>query len=148
MDSQGELLRFVRSAVAYRAAHPVLRGQHHPYGMPIAGQPYAQVSWHGESPWQPDWSADSRMLALMWYGQELADGEDDIVYVGANAHWEPHLLEPPALPDGWWWELSADTSAESPGDFYPPGEGPPVYGAVTIGPRSTVILTGRRTGTH
>ena len=142
----GELLRFVRNAIAYRAAHPVLRGQHHPYGMPVDDQPYAQISWHGENPWAPDWSPDSRMLSLMWYGHRLADGEDDIVYVGANAHWEPHLLVPPGLPDGWSWELSADTGADSPYDFYPAGEGPPVEGAVTIAPRSTVILTGRRTG--
>jgi len=143
LDRGAELLRFVRNAVAYRAAHPVLRGRHHPYGTPAEGCSYAEISWHGTSAWQPDWSPDSRLLAAMWYGHELAEGADDIVYLAANTHWEPHELTPPALPGGWSWELTADTGAESPADFHAAGEGPQVAGSITIGPRSTLILTGR-----
>jgi glycogen operon protein len=69
----------------------------------------------------------------------------DHVYVAANAHWEPHPLELPALPPGWRWHLFADTAAAAPGDVNAPGT-EPVLGdqeSITVGPRSALVLVGR-----
>jgi len=145
VEGNAELLRFARNMIGFRARHAVLRCPHHPQGSPPAGSPYPEISWHGVYPWSPDWSAESRLLGFMWYGHGLGDGgTDDVVYVVANSHWEPHQVMPPSLPAGWWWELTADTGADSPRDFHAAGEGPPVGSSIAVGPRSTLVLTGRR----
>jgi glycogen operon protein len=117
----------------------VLRRRCHPTGEIIAGH-FPEVSWHGVWPWQPDWSVQSRLVAMMLYAADPAG--DDCVYVAANAHWEAHKVELPALPDGWRWHLFTDTGA---GDkAYGPGTEPPLAGStVLLQPRSTVVLVAR-----
>lgn len=72
-------------------------------------------------------------------------GDDDVVYVAMNSHWEPHDLELPALPGGRSWHLFADTGAEAPYDIRTPGAELELEnaGKYLIGPRSVVILVGR-----
>jgi glycogen operon protein len=142
-DENAELLRFVRNCIAFRAAHPVLRGRNHPRGADPTGGWYPEVSWHGVHAWQPDWSPSSLLLAFMRSTPSPQDA--DHVYVAANAHWEPHPLELPALPPGWRWHLFADTAATAPGDVHAPGT-EPVLGdqeSITVGPRSALVLVGR-----
>ncbi|NUR92830.1 MAG: glycogen debranching enzyme [Nonomuraea sp.] len=119
------LFRFVRRALAFRRAHPVLR----------RGAP-GGVSWHGVRAWAPDWSPHCRLLAVMFDG-----GGDDCVYVAANAHWEGHTLDLPAPPRGLAWHLFADTAA----DAHEPGAEPPLadQNQLEIGPRSVLVLCGR-----
>ncbi|MDH6574769.1 glycogen debranching protein GlgX [Kitasatospora sp. MAP5-34] len=128
-----ELYRFVRSLIAFRHAHPLLRGADHP-GV-CSG---SDVSWHGTRAWEPDWSADSRLLAVLRTG-------DEQIYVAMNSHWEPHDLELPTPQSGTDWYLVADTAAEPPYDIHQPGAEPPLTdpGHYRIAPRSTVILLAR-----
>ncbi|MFI6595778.1 glycogen debranching protein [Nonomuraea sp. NPDC050536] len=120
------LIRFVRRAIAFRRAHPVLR----------RGAP-GGVSWHGVHAWAPDWSPHCRLLAVMFDG-----GGDDCVYFAANTHWEEHTLDLPAPPRGLAWHLFADTGAAPPMDAHEPGTEPPLadQGRVEIGPRSVLVL--------
>ncbi|MGP3913678.1 glycogen debranching protein [Nonomuraea sp. 10N515B] len=126
LEDNADLFRFTRRAIAFRRAHPVLRG----------GSP-ASVHWHGVRAWSPDWSAHSRVLAAMFDG-----GGDDCVYVAANAHWEPHALELPDPPRGQTWHLFADTAAAPPLDAFEPGAEPPLANQshLVAGPRSVTIL--------
>jgi glycogen operon protein len=146
-EDNAELLRFVRTAVAFRRAHPVLRNREHPRGIDLVGSGFPDVSWHGTRAWQPDWSDGSRLLAKMRCGKHAPGGrQDDDVYLAANAHWDAHELELPVLTDGRQWHLFADTYAAAPHDVFAPGT-EPLLGSqqsVTIGPRSVVALVGRR----
>ncbi|WP_273936406.1 hypothetical protein [Kutzneria chonburiensis] len=103
------------------------------------------MSWHGSRAYQPDWSPTSRLLAMMRTGQG-PDGEPEFVYVAANAHWEGHAVELPALPDGHRWHLFADTSAASPDDVSFPGREPLLDddSSATVPGRASVVLVGRR----
>ena len=150
VEDNADLLRFARRCIAFRAAHPALRGAIHPTGSTVDGSPLPDVSWHGVRAWEPDWSTGSRLLAMARCAR-LGDGDgdgDDIVYLAANAHWEPHRIEPPVLPDGLVWHLFADTSAAPGADAAVPGDEPrlPEQGFLTIGPRSTVLLVARPPG--
>ncbi|MPY41168.1 glycogen debranching protein GlgX [Streptomyces phyllanthi] len=142
--ANAELLGFVRSLIAFRHAHPVLRTADHPVGADRVGSGYPDVSWHGVHAWDPDWSSHCRVLALMRCGRHAKGGatRDDYVYVAVNAHWEPHDLELPQLPEGRTWHLFADTSMA---DAHPPGAEPPLKhpGRYHLGAHSTVILVGR-----
>ncbi|MGC9670557.1 glycogen debranching protein GlgX [Planosporangium sp. 12N6] len=141
VERNAELLDFVRTCIAFRSAHPVLRGPLHPTGEDHAGTGHPDVSWHGVRAWQADWSPDSRLLAVMRTGL-AADGGADFVYLAANAHWEGHDLELPELPDGVRWHLFTDTAAGAA----PVGAEPVLddQRSVRVGPRSCLVLVGRR----
>jgi isoamylase len=143
-ETNAELLQFVRNVLAFRRAHPVLRGMHHPNSIDPTDCGHPEVSWHGVRAWQPDWSPQSRVLGVMWCGHHLDNGGPDYVYVAANSHWEEHELQLPAVDDGWTWHLFADTAGESPGAAVPGAETPlrdPNW--YTIGPRSVVAMVAR-----
>lgn len=146
VDANTELLAFVRACIAFRAAHPMLRGTHHPAGVDTAGTGYPDVSWHGVRAWQPDWSADSRLLAMLRTGHGPAglEGPPDFVYLALNAHWESHTLELPELPGGRRWCRFVDTYAAGE-DVATIGAEPPLpdQRSATIGPRSALLLVGR-----
>ena len=143
-QENAELLRFTRLMIAFRQAHPALRGAGHPRGTNYVGSGFPDVSWHGTRAWQPDWRPQGRLLAVMWCGRHAKGGSvpDQHIYVLMNAHWEEHDVELPPLPAGTQWRLFADTAATGPGDVSEPGQERPLLhpGRYLVRPRSTVIL--------
>ena len=140
-----ELFRFVKSVIAFRRAHPVLRGREHLQNRDVVGSGQADVTWHGRRAFHPE--DNSRELAFMLCGKHARGGteEDDPVYVAMNMHWDPWTFELPEAPDGKAWHVAANTGAPSPGDAYLPGTEPalPEQGHLLVGGRSVVILVGR-----
>jgi glycogen operon protein len=136
------LLRFARLMTAFRRAHKVLREPEHPRNADVSGSGYPDLSWHGTSAWNADWSADARLLAFMLCGAHL---EDDFIYVGLNSHWEALSLELPQLPDGRSWHVAVNTAMPSPLDIFEPGSEPSLggQGHYLAGARSAIILVGR-----
>ena len=139
---------FVRHLIQLRHAHPVLRRhaylKHQPSDELNGGQFSECVSFHGRQPWQPDWSHESRQLAVMFCGPE-ADDEDasaDIVYLILNAYWEATAFELPRLPQRLRWLVAVNTSIPPPDDAYPPGQEISLedQNAILVGARSVVIL--------
>lgn len=141
------LFRFWSKLVAFRKHHPALRNPDHFRGYDHVGSGYADVTWHGTRAWQPDWSADSRILAFMLCGRHGKGGRQpgDDIYVAMNMHWEGHDFELPGLPEGRRWHVAANTGMPSPEDIWEPGSEPALddQGRVFLGPRSVVILVGK-----
>ena len=103
-ETNGELLRFLRRLIRLRREHPVLRRGSFS-AEPEPGTP--RVEWHGVRLREPDWSYESRSLAMHMEG--CPDGRQDHVYVIANAHWTPLDFELPVVP-GWDWRRTVDTN--------------------------------------
>lgn len=125
--------------IAFRKAHPVLRrGSFDTSGI----EDVPRVDWHGVALWHPDWSDESRTLAMHAY--EATGETPDHVYVIANAHWEPHDFALPAVV-GRRWHLAVDTMQEPPADIAEPGAELrlPEAERVAVGPRSVVVLVAR-----
>jgi len=137
--------RFVRNMVAFRRAHPVLRGRNYLRHADPAGYGYSDISWHGTQAWQPDWGG--RVLAFMLCGNYARDGTatDDFIYVAMNMYWEALPFELPRLPDRTRWRVFANTGMPSPEDAFDPGREPevPDQAGCLVGGRSVVILVGR-----
>jgi isoamylase len=110
VETNADLVRFFRLLIRLRRDHPLLRRA------TFSGGP-VQVEWHGVRLHQPDWSYESRALAMHVHGR-VANRQDHI-YLIANAHWEPHDFELPVVP-GWEWTLAVDTSLEAPRDISDP----------------------------
>jgi glycogen operon protein len=155
LERNHSLFRFFCRLIRFRKLHPNLRRRRFCVdgappmttveGAPPmttvegAGVPGALV-WHGVERNRPDWSWESRSLAL----QLLGAGEDDELYLAANAHWEGHLFELPRLSGERRWRLFLDTSKPPPHEIEEPGGEAPLSGsAYPVGPRSVVVLVGR-----
>jgi len=118
MARHAELLRFTRKLIRFRSQHSILRRRG------FNGED-VRVAWHGVRLHLPDWSWDSRSLAMQ------IRGTDDDIYVIANA-WHGNLQF--ELPPDIDWTVVADTS----GRDAMPGVNYEAQG------RSVVILEGRR----
>ena len=145
LDRNGELFRFAQKLIAFRKAHPVLRGREHLKNDDVVGSGRADVTWHGVRLGHPE--ENSRELAFMLCGRHARGGTvaDAPIYVAMNMHWEPRFFELPNAPKGTVWHVSANTGAEAPGDAYEPGDEPPLPDQYTLlaGGRSVVVLVGR-----
>ena len=68
VEANADLFRFASKLIAFRHAHHVLRNRWHLSGQDQVGSGYPDISWHGTTAWQPDWSGSSRTLAFMLSG--------------------------------------------------------------------------------
>ena len=115
-----DLFRFVKTLIAFRRAHPVLRQDDFLTGAPRDGRLRPDVSWHGVRLGEPDWGPDSRALAMHLAG-EYARTPDCDVYLAANAWREDLEFELSAPVSSSHWLLVVDTAAPSPRDIAQPG---------------------------
>ena len=123
-------LEFTRRLWAFRRRHPVLRRSRPPSEVRPAGWEYAPVSWHGERPHEPDWSASSRLVVAVFH-REPPEGERDTVLVAVNAADRPCLVTPPPAPRGTDWHLFVDTGDPNGPRAHRPGHEPRWRGVET-----------------
>src|SRR5262249_33733602 len=72
-----EHLRFVKEMIALRKQHPALRRRRFFEGRGVGGYHPPDVAWHGVEPGRPDFSAQSRTLALTIDGRQTGRVEKD-----------------------------------------------------------------------
>ena len=85
------IFEFVKEAVAFRKAHPILHMEKEPKGADYLAKGFPDISFHGERAWYLNQENTSRLLGVMYCGSyaKKEDGsEDDFIYVGYNFHWE------------------------------------------------------------
>jgi len=141
------LYRFTRNLIRLRKKHQVLRSRNFFAHQDYMGSGYPDMSFHGTTLWQPDWSENSYSLAFLLCGQHARGGRqpDDYIYVMMNAYWETLWFDLPPLPDDMTWRVAVNTMMESPKDNYPPGREPILkeQDTMPVGDRSVVVLVGR-----
>jgi glycogen operon protein len=120
VDKHAPLLRFTRLLFARRALRDI---EHERQRISIRTMlDAANKAWHGVKLNAPDWSDDSRSVALCL---ELRR-EGLLVHFILNAYWEPLEFELPPLPAGKSWRRWIDTALESPNDIVPWEEAQPI----------------------
>jgi glycogen operon protein len=136
------LLRFFRLLIKFRKNHPALRYESFTEEEALPGFP---VTWHGAKPGKPDWSWESRNLAVQISEKPPGTPEIADIYIAANAYWESLALELPKLTDGRRWFRVMDTMLESPHDISEQGKEPSLrdQNVYEIGPRTIVVLIGK-----
>jgi glycogen operon protein len=128
------LLRFFKLLIKFRKKHSVFR--HKDFD-----DPFQTIAWHGVKLGQPDWSWESRSLAM--HLKDIRHPED--IFIIANAHWEGHKFELPSLGVGRGWFRVVDTFLEPPFDMVEEGMEPRLMEQrlYEVGPRSVVVLLGK-----
>jgi glycogen operon protein len=140
LDANADLFRFFKLLIRFRRAHSLLRSEDFD---PDAEDRARHIAWHGVELGKPDWSWESRALAMHLYGMD--GGEPDDIYFIANAYWEEHVFELPHLPEHRWCRV-VDTKQVPPHDIAEPGaeEGLADQLRYVVGSRSVVVLIGKR----
>ena len=133
-QADGGMLRFFRLLIAFRNRHSSLRPRSYDRG--------PRIDWHGVQIGQPDWSEQSRSLAMHVHYKE--DGGMENLCIIANAYWEPLGFELPALLGHDWYRF-VDTMRETPFDALEPGNEEHLVDqkSYNVGPRSVVVLIGK-----
>lgn len=144
VETHADLFRFVKLLIAFRKAHPVLRGREHFRHTDVVGSGYPDISWHGTRAWQADWSASSRALAFLLCGKH-AKPADDYIYVAMNAHDGGLWFDLPHLPDKRRWHVFVNTGITSPDEIFEPGKEKRLkeQQRFLVGPRSVAVLVGK-----
>ena len=138
VDSNRDVLRFVRRMIAFRKAHPALSRPHF-YRGEVNERGVPDITWHGTTVGRPGFDdPQGRTLACTIAGF----GGDDDLHVMMNMFWEPLDFEVPADPQRAW-HVAIDTFAPSPRDIADEN-GPPPFGQshCTVQGRSIVVLAG------
>lgn len=109
VEKNAGLLRFVQQLIKRRLSRPVLPEEE---TVPlIDALREARIRWHGVMLDSPDWSYDSRSLALT----VLGTNNENLFHLMINAYWEPLKFELP--PDRRRWVRSIDTALQPPNDI-------------------------------
>ncbi|MBQ3416545.1 MAG: glycogen debranching protein GlgX [Ruminococcus sp.] len=143
LDQNRELFDYVRRLIAFRRAHPVLMALHHDTGYNATG--YPELSFHGTKPWDLDMQGPGLCFASLWAEDHIRYNtpEDAFIYVAVNAHWEEHRFTLPVIPSGYRWHLAFQTDGFSS----EPGEEKPLKDdGITLGARTTAVLSAKKTG--
>jgi isoamylase len=143
----GDLHTFTKRVIALRRAHPVFRRRRF-----LAGTEASELGWYtpsGAAMTPENWAdPNARSLCLYLDGSDdpdrAADGsllvDDDFLFL-VNAWWEALEFVIPPCRAGQIWQGEIDTFDPAK----PPTPRPPFAGgAVTVSPRSVVILRGPR----
>lgn len=138
LDSNHELFKFVTELVSFRQEHYSLRLNSFNNTTSTDGLP--SCSFHGTTPWAPDWSNNSRQLAWMFTSDRPTahNQSKDIVYVVANMAHYASWFGCPQLPSGLRWHIAFNT-----GDIANPivRQSTPLRdNGILVGERSVVVL--------
>jgi len=139
---QENLSSFVKEAIAFRKKHPILHMPQEMRGVDYMAKGFPDISVHGERAWFLNRDNTSRLLGVMYCGS-YAENENGNIYIGMNFHWEKRNIALPNLPDGLGWKKVADTSGQTPEQWF--GEYEETYKkSIKINPRTIVVLIAKR----
>ncbi|MBT8419843.1 MAG: glycogen debranching protein GlgX [Gammaproteobacteria bacterium] len=132
-----DLVRFFQRLIALRRAYAALRRESF---LPDEQGSTVSVEWHGITPYQPDWSYESRTLAKCMR-VITPSGESESIYLIASAYTDALSFELPKLNERSWYRI-ADTALDSPRDIVDSGQEERLddQERYWVQPRSVVIL--------
>jgi glycogen operon protein len=111
LERHADVHRFVALMTRFRQRRDVLSETGTPTLLDLLGR--VKIEWHGIHARRPDWSDQSRSLALTLHSLQ----DRRLFYCVFNAYWEPLTFEIPAAPGGAPWRRCVDTAQPSPDDI-------------------------------
>lgn len=137
LDTHRDIFEFCKYMIHFRRNHPAIRksiAQSH-CGFP-------PISQHGATPWDDNFTQDSKIVCTMFAGHDEKQDLEDIVYLAVNPYWESILIHLPKLPKPLQWHLAVDTSlSDTSGCTFEKEQMSHVGNDYLIGARTVVVLT-------
>jgi len=143
LEKNKELFLFFKFMVAYRFRHPVIRKK-----LPDSVCGMDPIRTHDIQAEKMEISREARTFSVSFAGYDKERGEDDLVYVSVNSHWEDVTITLPRLPNQVAWYLSVNTYGDGEGRYtYPEGQEVRIDGEFILRPRTVAVFTGKSTKT-
>ena len=138
-ETNAELLRFFRLMIDLRKRSGLLRRATFRFD----GADGFHLTWHGVKRMTPDWSYESRTLAMQLTQLEPDGSREDLHFV-ANAYTDALEFELPLIGEREWFRL-VDTSQKSPRDIAEDGQEFPLLSldSYPVEPRSVAIFVAK-----
>ena len=137
LDTHRDIFEFCKYMIHFRRNHPAIRksiAQSH-CGFP-------PISQHGATPWDDNFTQDSKIVCTMFAGHDEKQDLEDIVYLAVNPYWESILIHLPKLPEPLQWHLAVDTSlSDTGGCTFEKEQMSHVGNDYLIGARTVVVLS-------
>lgn len=137
LDTHRDIFEFCKYMIHFRRNHLAIRksiAQSH-CGFP-------PISQHGATPWDDNFTQDSKIVCTMFAGHDEKQDLEDIVYLAVNPYWESILIHLPKLPEPLQWHLAVDTSlSDTGGCTFEKEQMSHVGNDYLIGARTVVVLT-------
>jgi len=140
------LVRFFSKCIRLRLQHRVFRRDEFFNGQPESQEPQTSgIHWQALTPGSTDWSASSRVLALLLNGSTNDDGETSSFFIMINGHTDQAstftIADPPSGQGAGWYRI-IDTASPAPDDFVdlPEAEALAPNASLTLLPMSLVML--------
>jgi isoamylase len=141
VDTNRDVLEFVRAMIALRRRHPALMRDRFLTGRPEYGQTLPDITWHGTRLDKPDWDdPTSRVLAFTLAGKVE---DEPPLHVMFNMDGVDHPFDLPVIA-GRHWCLAVDTQPEG-GLVVPPEAQHPLQNPdrFAVGAHGVVVLESR-----
>lgn len=137
LDTHRDIFEFCKYMIHFRRNHPAIRKS---IAQSYCGFP--PISQHGATPWDDNFTQDSKIVCTMFAGHDEKQDLEDIVYLAVNPYWESILIHLPKLPEPLQWHLAVDTSlSDTGGCTFEKEQMSHVGNDYLIGARTVVVLT-------
>ena len=136
LKNNDTLFQYVKELIALRKSHAALHRPEPLSGTDQGAYGLPDVSYHGESAWQPAEGVASRQLGVMYCG---GHGGDTDCFVAYNMHWIEHSFALPSPGKKKKWYLAADTQGVAAKE----AQALKNQKSIELKPRSIVFLVGK-----
>lgn len=130
LDKNRDLFIFFQYMIWFRQQHRTIR-----IDTEKCSLNYPSISQHGLHPFRTDYQSNHHYVGIMYAGRNRK-GNDELVYLAINAHWEEQMIELPMAPQNHTWYVSIDTYKEESMIQ----ELIPVHGPIKIMPRTVMVM--------
>ncbi len=132
-----DMFQFVKYMIAFRHKHPAIRKD-----LALSKCGFPHISQHGLTPWDDNFTGESKVVCTMFAGYNAVAEKDDIVFLAVNPYWSSMRVQLPTLPDKkLMWHLAVDTADYVKGKFiYEEKEMKMAGSEYWLGARSVAIL--------
>lgn len=107
LNEYSEIHDFCRYMIAFRKKHAVIRK-----ATKVSSIGFPDISIHNGHPWNGRTDGHTRLIGVMYAGRDENDKDDDIIFYGMNAYWEPLTMHLPDLPYSMRWKVCVNTFVE------------------------------------
>lgn len=139
LETNRHIFEFCKYMIHFRRSHPAIRKN-----LEQCHCGFPPISQHGTTPWDDDFTRESKVVCTMFAGYDNEQNREDIVYLAVNPYWESICIHLPKLPDWLQWYLAVDTAlSDTSGYTFEPEQMHHVGNDYLIGARSVVVLVAR-----
>ncbi|SDX63074.1 glycogen operon protein [Allochromatium warmingii] len=140
LETNRDILEFVRALIALRRRHPALMRDRFLTGQPEYGQTLPDITWHGVRLNQPDWDTPTNRVLAFTLAGKIED--EPPLHVMLNMGSAAYRFELPVI-NGRHWCLAVDTTPDG-GLVVPPEAQQPLLGdRFTLNAHGVAVLEAR-----